>query len=220
MTITRDKDKGEDSNLYHIDQIKRTDHRSTAPYLAMRNSKTFDYFNTLQSMIHQATGSAEKFSELLLITDAGLQATESCLNHLKEMAEQAADNKTSDSERLVLQREINLLRAEMERYAYNTNKAVRERLGLPPIKGYFAAFDLDDPAAVSAEYRQDQFNSARFVYDEASDQEFDDYICNLQDQEYDGTLDEIFKALILMRPGHLGVDSMHVINAEQCNEKD
>jgi len=187
---------------------------------AMRHSKTFNYFNTLQSMIGQATGSAETYREVLLIIDDGLQASESCLNRMKEMAKQAADNKMSDAERLGLQREINLLRAEMERYAYKTNEAVRQRLGLPPIKGYFAPFALDDPAAVSAEDRQDQFNSARFVYDEASDQEFDDYICNLQDRDYDEILDEIFKALILMRPGQLGVDGLNVINAEKGNDID
>lgn len=220
MTTPRDKDKGDSSNLYHLDQSKRTANPSAVPYLSMRQSKAFYYFNTLQSLIHQATGSAKKYSELLLITDAGLQATGSCLDRMKAIAEQAADNKMNDSKRLGLQREINLLRAQIDRIAYNTNESIRHKLGLPPIKGYFAAFDPDDPADVSAEYRQDQFNSARFVYDAASDQEFDDYIGNLPDQEYDETLDEIFKALILMRSGQLGVDGLDVINAEQGNEID
>lgn len=187
---------------------------------------SFGLTDAMRAKIHEITTIAKRNIRLLQITDNGLAKADACLQSMEELTAKATDETLTDKDRLVIQQEINLLRAEMDRNALETENKIRGYLGLPPARGHFLKIDPTDVGAVAVDFQQDEFNKGYFKYDEDSDSQFSEYIVDMkrkaeQDNSPLGiksvkTLEKIRTALHAMRPEELGVDKLDVTSVEKA----
>jgi len=191
-----------------------------------KSSDSFGLTDAMRAKIREITTTAKRNIMLLQITDTGLQKADASLQRMQELTVKSLDNTLTDEDRLVIQREINLLRADMERNALETENKIREKLGLPQARGHFEMIDSGDVGAVAADYQRDEFNTGRFIYNEDSDAQFTGYIADMElkakqhhsqlEAESADTLDKIWGALKTMRPENLGVDKLDVTTLEKA----
>lgn len=183
-------------------------------------SDSFGLTDAMRAKIHEITKIAKNNILLLQITDTGLQKADGCLKRMQELTVKALDNTLTDEDRSVIQREINLIRADMERNALETENKIRERLGLPQARGHFEMIDPTNVGAVASDYQRDEFNTGRFIYDEDSDDQLTGFIAEMKlkarqnnsklEEESANTLEKIWNTLTAMRPANLGVDNLDV----------
>jgi|GEM_PF-2303055 len=191
-----------------------------------KSCDSFGLTDAMRAKISEITTVAKRNIRLLQITDSGLGKADACLQRMEELTTRATDETLTDKDRLVIQQEINLLRADMDRNALETENKIFEYLGLPPARGHFLKIDPNDVGAVAAEFQKDEFNTGSFKYDEDSDTQFSEYIANMkmkagQDNSELGmksakTLEKIKTALHAMRPEELGVDKLDVTSVEKA----
>lgn len=196
------------------------------PKLTQQTNDNQGLSDVMRAKIREVDTFARRSIKLLMTADNSLQKADTSLSHMKELALKATDETLTDADRLVLQKEINLTRAEIDRNAYDLNEKIREKLGLPQVKGSFDAIAAGDLAAVSPENNQDDFNKNRFVYKEDSDEEFQDYVIELQlmakkhksilEYKTADTIAEIWNAMKVIRPASLGVDQLDVTSVEKA----
>jgi len=216
-----------DIHQYYANTIWRNRSHSFLPNnITSQTSNDLTLSDDMRSKIRELVTTARRNIRLLNITDAALKKTEGSLERMNALALKATDETLTDADRLVLQEEINFLRAEIDRKAYETNEKIREKLGLPHVRGHFDPIAGNDVGAVTVGEHQDEFNRSRFVYEKSSDEEFQEYVDALymmakkhkSQLEYDtaDTVAEIWNALQLMRPGNLGVDKLDVTTLEKA----
>ncbi|MGE5391913.1 MAG: hypothetical protein ACM3PE_12715 [Deltaproteobacteria bacterium] len=191
-----------------------------------KSSDSFGLTDAMRAKIREVTTFAKSNIMLLQITDTGLQKADACLQRMQELTVKALDNTLTEADRSVIQREINLIRADMERNALETENKIREKLGLPQAKGHWEPIGSTDVGAVAADYQRDGFDTGRFIHDEDSDAQFIDYITDMKlkarqnhsklQEESADTLDKIWNALTAMRPKNLGVDKLDVTTVEKA----
>lgn len=191
-----------------------------------KSSDSFGLTDAMRAKIHEVTTIAKNNVFLLQITDTGLQKADGCLKRMQELTVKALDNTLTDEDRAVIQREINLIRADMERNALETENKIREKLGLPQAKGHFEIIDSANVGAVASDYQRDEFNTGRFIYDKDSDEQFTGFVAEMKlkarqhrsklEEESANTLEKIWNTLTAMRPANLGVDNLDVTTVEKA----